>query len=406
MIDFPNLNIGAQEVRENRAAESQLTGKIQRLFQDNYGVAPLVRVSGSTQKGTALPKKYFGTDIDIAVQGNSSLVERIAYPNDVFEGCPLFSMDFFERFSREFPDVYFAGHRLSGTHEGWPFDFAIADSDKDKWKWDYNNSRFLDFTDKQREEAKKFKYFLKTFNLAGSEVNGVVGPALELMIYHHRSMDDVLKKIKELSPLEESFSDHFGTVLFPKGYYDLFPEVDDYIHRGLVDSFKFTTPNTFNRLIECARANPNSSEEFTSSHNPRFNYVRNIPSNHYKMLAHFLGTHLYGEQFFHIDILADGEGMQVYSKTDNTQRELLKESLDSLEEIPYNQDVSYDQLPLVMQEDLRKRLTSDPTKYTYFVGRPTLPLSKDKTYVPFDFLLREDCNDLVEIIEGGQNGSK
>ncbi len=403
MINFPNLDIEAQEIKECKKAESGLTKKISDFFDRNYGLRPPVRVSGSTEKGTALPGKYFGTDIDVAVQGNYSLVDGIAYPNNVFEGCPLFSMDFFQRFAQEFPEVYFAGHRLSGIHDGWQFDFAIADSDKDQWKWDYNNSRFLDFSDSQTDVAKKLKFFLKTFNLAGSEVNGVVGPALELMTYHHKDLERILKEIGQLSPIPETFSNHFGTVLFPEEYKSLFPELDDYIHKGLVDSFKYTTPNTYNRLIECSKNSPGSAKNFVDLHKPKFSYFREVPSNHYKMLAHLLGTSLSEQPFFQIDILNRGEKMQLYASANKSQRELLDTTLDSFERIPSNQDIPYEGLPNVMQKDLQSKLSSPAEKYTYFVGSPTLPLSKDKIYVPFDFLLREDCEDLIKISERGQN---
>ncbi len=404
MINFPNLDIEAQEIKECKKAESGLTKKISNFFDRNYGLRPPVRVSGSTEKGTALPGKYFGTDIDVAVQGNSSLVDRIAYPNNVFEGCPLFSMDFFQRFAQEFPEVYFAGHRLSGIHDGWQFDFAIADSNKDQWKWVYNNSRFLDFSDSQTDAAKKLKFFLKTFNLAGSEVNGVVGPALELMVCHHKDLKRIFKKMGQLSPIPESFSNHFGTVLFPEEYKSLFPELDDYIHRGLIDSFKYTTPNTYNRLIECVKTSPESSEDFVGLHKPEFSYSREVPSNHYKMLAHLLGTSLSEQPFFHIDILSSKNNMRLYANANPSQRELLDTALDSFESIPSNQNISYERLPKAMQQDLQSKLNQAPERYTYFVGSPTLPLSKDKVYVPFDFLLREDCADLIEISERGQNG--
>ncbi len=404
MIDYPNLSIGAEEIEECKKAEVGLTKKISDFFDKNYGLRPPVRVSGSTEKGTALPSKYFGTDIDVAVQGDSSLVSRIAYPNDVFEGCPLFSMDFFQRFAQEFSEVYFAGHRLSGIHNGWQFDFAIADSNKDKWKWDYNNSKFLDFSESQTDAAKKFKFFLKTFNLAGSEVNGVVGPALELMVYHYKDLEEILGRIGQLSLLPESFSNHFGTVLFPEEYKALFPELDDYIHQGLVDSFKYTTPNTYNRLIECAKTSPESSEDFVGLHKPEFSYSREVPSNHYKMLAHLLGTSLSEQPFFHIDILNGKDKMRLYANANPSQRELLDITLDSFERIPSNQDVHYERLPKAMQQDLQSKLNSSHERYTYFVGSPTLPLSRDKVYVPFDFLLREDCVDLIEISERGQNG--
>jgi hypothetical protein len=405
-MNFPNLSISKRELCARRKAELELTKKIKSFFMENYQVEPPVRVSGSTQKGTALPRAYFGTDIDMAVQSDSKLVERIAYSNDIFEGCPLFTMDFFEKFATAFPKVYFAGHRLSGVHNEWPFDFAIADSEKDKWKWDYNNSRFLEFSKDQVIEAKKFKYFLKTFNLAGSEVNGVVGPALELLTYHYKSLDKILEKIGEIQPVNETFLDHFGTIKFPQQYYDLFPPINDPIHAGLVTSFKFTTPNTYNRLIECAKSRPKSKEDFTKNHNPKFNYSKQVTTDHYKMLAYFLGTQLSGEIFFHLDVLGDKQGLRLYANTNDQQRKLIDGILNSIGKIPYNWDISYDELPKTMQKDLQKKLGVNPRQFTYFVGRPSLPLSNNKTYVPFDFLIRDDCDALIKITSDGQNESR
>lgn len=406
MIDFPDLCVSDEEKRSCRRVESELTKRLEDFFYINYDVRPPIRVSGSTEKGTSLPRRFFGTDIDISVQGDSSLVNRIAYPNDVFEGCPLFCMDFFQKFTKDFPEVYFAGHRLSGAYKGWQFDFAIADLEKDKWKWDYNNSRFLDFSDVQLEEVKKLKFFLKTFNLAGSEVNGIVGPAMELLIFHYGNLNEILERFGNLPPLEGSFSNHFGTVLFPEEYKALFPDMDDYVHRGLVDSFKYTTPNTYNRLIECAQNLPDSVEDYINSHKPVFNYGRDVPGTHYKMLVHLLGTQLNGRPFFHIEIFNIGGELQVYACLNDSQRKVIDFTLGSFEKIPRNQNISYEELPNPMQQDLQRKVGSAAKRYTYFIGKPSLPLSQRKIYIPFDFLLREDCQDLVKISERGQDETR
>lgn len=400
-MNFPDLTISDEEFCLCKNIESMLIQKIRSFFDNYYGVKAPIRVSGSTQKGTALPRKYFGTDIDIAVLGDSSLVNRISLSNDIFEGCPIFRMEFFENFISEFPNIYFAGHRLSGIYNSWSFDISISDSENDQWKWDYNNSRYLDFSEDQFIESKKFKYFLKIFNLAGSEVNGIVGPALELMIYHYKSLNEILGRIGEMHPINEDFINHFGTVVFPKEYYSLFPNIDDYIHIGLVNSFKYTTPNTFNRIIKCARSKPESLEDFISSHNPSFNYFATLPIVNYKVLAYILDVSLSEEPFFHLDVFPENTKFSLYANANRSQKYLIQEVCNSIQNISYNKDILFNELPEIIQKDLQGRMSFDPNKFIYFVGRPSLPLSKLKTYVPFDFLIREDCDKLIRIIEEG-----
>lgn len=403
---FPDLRINEEERKKTSHLEKQLLGKLRQFFEERYKADPRIKISGSTNKGTALPERFFGMDIDASVEAYPKLLKQIAYQSEIFEGCQLFNISFLENFREYLGGVYFAGHRLSGKIEGRDFDFSITDPQKDRWKWDFNDSKYLQFTSRQREEIRKMKFFLKTFNLSGSEVNGVVGPAVELLIYHYRTFEETMKRICKFSPVQENFSNIFVTRPFPKEFYDLFPPMQDHVHRGLVKSFRYTVPNTYNRLLECFNRPTLSLSHFIEEHHPRFRVHYKLTTKHNKLVAYFLGSILQGYDSFHIDILPGKEGLAIYANASSSQAKVLEKICEQVEAFKSEKELVFPTLPKGIQRDIEAKCRGkDPSRYVFFIGEPRFPLNKNKVYIPFDFLLRSDCYNLIKVMEEGQHGA-
>ena len=406
MMQFPDLRLPEEEREMHQRVNSALLGRMRRLFAERYRSNPQIKCSGSTEKGTALPEKYFGIDFDASVRADSCLLDRIAYRSDAFEGCQLFSIPFFNDFVDYFDGVYFAGHRLSGKIEGRDFDFSITDEEKDQWKWDYNKSKYLNLSGPQADEIKKVKFFFKTFNTYGTPVYGIVGPAVELLVFHHGNFEHVLKQMKNLEPVPEDFSYAFLARPFPAEFYNIFPESEDYIHRGLVESFACTMPNTFNRLVESVRAETLDVGEFLQSHKPRFTYKRKLNGKNNRLVNYFLDKLLQDEPYFHVDVLNEGKDMAAYAAASKGQERVLDKVLDVAESVQDDKELDIQAIPRRLREDVASKTGGeDPEKYTFFVGSPGMPLKQGKIYIPFDFLVREDANKLIKVMKNGQDKS-
>ena len=405
---FPNLQLSKVEIDAHRAIEHKLLGRFHRLFYERYGLTPEIKCSGSTEKGTALPEQYFGVDFDISVRADKKTLEKIAYVSDIFEGCQLFSMDFFENASKYFDSIYFAGHRVSGKISGEDFDFSIADEKKDSWKWEYNGSKYLQLSGQQIESAKKLKFFLKTFNVSGSEIYGIVGPAVELLAFHHVSFEEIFNKLKKFVPMDETPANLFNTVRFPKEFYDLFPPSEDSIHRGLIESFRYTSPNAFNRLVEAISASTLNKDSFISNHKPNFNYSRVLNMDNRRLVTYLLGRCLQQEDPMHLDLLTERNGnLCLYASANTRQIKHMDRIVDLIQQSQDSPEINLRRMPKEINDDIISKLNgADPFNYVFFIGHPTMPLQKGSTYIPFDFLIRSDAYRLVTIMEAGQNGIK
>ncbi len=405
-LNFPDLTITEAEKRMYQEIDVQLVERLRSLFKEEFKTEPLIRCSGSTEKGTAIPEKYFGIDFDVAVRADESLLESLAYRSNLFEGCQLFSLDFFMEFAQKFDEPYFAGHRLSGKIKGKNFDFAIADVTKDKWKWDYNRSKYLQFSPQQIEETKKAKFFLKTFNAYGSEVYGVVGPAVELLIFYYGNFEALIQKMQKFQKIEETPQTAFGTVNFPEEFYSLFPPSEDYIQQGLVRSFRYTTPNTFNRIVDAIGAQSLDVNQFLIEHNPRFNYQREVGTDSNRLIAYFLGTMIQDSQTCHIDILTGKDSATIYAAAEIAEQKTLDEACNLIDRLQKTRELNLHILPEKIRKDIeRKCAGQDPERYTFFIGSPQLPLVPGRIYIPFDFLVRVDAYKLIKVMEAGQIGT-
>ncbi len=398
---FPNLTLTPAEWQQHEKVGKNLVMCLLDFFRIEYELVPEIMVSGSTQKRTALPGHYFGTDLDIAVLGHEPLLKRIAYQNDVFEGCQLFSLDFAVHFAQYFGEVYFAGHRLSGTFEGYPFDFSVADTRKDPWKWAYNTSTYVRLRPQQIHEIQKAKYFLKTFNVAGSEIYGVVGPAVELGIYHHDTFRKWLQYVRACQPIPETPRNAFTTIPFPTSFMSMYPPSKDHIHQGLVKSFRYTMPNTFNRLLEAVSAETLDISRFLERHQPRFNYSRNVV-NHNRLVVFVLGAMLRDEPPLHIDILPAHRCLRIYASVDERRRRTLDRGCDVIDRLATRRDMG--SLPDSIESAIAQ-ICDTSANYEFFVGMPHLPLRSDTVYIPFDFLMRSDAQMLIKVMEDGQRSA-
>lgn len=408
-MNFPNLSITEEESSENKEAEELLLRRLNFLFKECYGVSPPLKISGSTEKGTVLPKRYFGIDIDSSVLADNTLVDRIAYRSNLFEGCQIFSMDFFDEFRTVFPDAYFAGHRLSGTVSGIPFDFSITDENKDRWKWDYNKSKYLSLTQSQIEEVKKAKFFLKTFNVYGSEVCGIVGPAIELAIYFLSNFEELTKKLKQVLPItSERISSGFRTITFPEQFYELFRKEDNPVYRGLIESFRHTVPNTLNRVVEAAHIESLEPKEFLEEHRPRLNYRRLLKTGNDRLVMHFLATA--SEETFKqtkdVQLLREGKNVILYASVEgDSSKSSLETFCKNIERVSLQGEIDPSHIDRRVRTDIESALRFGKD-YIIFVGQPEFPLDRTKTYIPFDILIRSDANKLIRLIEGGQHGTR
>ena len=408
-MNFPDLTITEKELLENKEAEELLLSRLGFLFRECYGLSPPLKISGSTEKGTVLPKRYFGIDIDSSVLADNTLVDRIAYRSNLFEGCQIFSIDFFDKFRTVFPDSYFAGHRLSGTVNGIPFDFSITDENKDRWKWDYNRSKYLVLTQSQIEEVKKAKFFLKTFNVYGSEVCGIVGPAIELAIYFLDNSEELVKKLKQVRPItSKGISSGFRTITFPEQFYELFGREDNTVYRGLIESFRYTVPNTLNRIVEVAHLGSLELKEFLEGHRPRLNYRRLLKSGNDRLVMHFLATA--SEETFRqtsdVQLLREGKNVILCASVEGDPSKSSLESLcRDIERVSVQGEIAPSHIDRRVRRDIESALMFG-RDYVVFVGQPRFPLDRTKTYIPFDILIRSDADKLIRLIEGGQCGTR
>ena len=403
-MKFPDLSISSEEIEMQKRVEGKLVQQLQRLFRERYDTNPDIRCKGSTEKGTALPERFFGIDFDASVLANDGLLQRISYKSNTFEGCQLFGMPFLRNFMDFFEGVYFAGHRISGKIEGKDFDFSITDEKKDKWKWDYNASKYLQLSQEQLAEIRKTKFFLKTHNVYGSEVYGVVGPAVELLGYQGLTFEELLERFSDFKGLDENFANAFATIPFPKEFYNLFMKSPDSIHEGLVASFRYTTPNSFNRLIEAAKFGGVDIRDFVERHKPVFNHMQELNTQSNRLAAYVLGTVLKPHPYFHVDHLVCGDIIKVYASASDGERAQLDRAGSLVDTLTTKREFEVDAVPSEIKNDIASKFP-EASRYRFFIGHPDFPLIKGKTYIPFDFLVRADYKKLATVMEGGQNDS-
>jgi len=401
---FPDLSVSREEQNRHVSVGNELAEEVAALFLDFCGVLPTVHVSGSTSKGTALPERYFGIDIDVVVLATPDIVARVAYPGDVFEGCQLFKVTFAVAFARRFERAYCAGHRLSGHFRGYPFDLSLADAIKDQWKWDYNASRYLQLDAAQIGEVRKIKYLLKTFNAAGSEVHGIVGPAVELGIYHHGTMEGIVAALRRCSPFSIPGPRMFETAPFPQAFHEIFPPVDDYVHKGLLQSFRFTVPNTFDRLLEVIRAQTLSVDRYIRHHVPRFSYRRTILGHNMRMALYVLQHMLPESELLHIDLLSSSSGIDVLASCPQSLLPTIDQCCDLISELQRSGEVCVRSLPSQIRQSIMAQLSAlRGAKARVFIGMPQESLVPDAVYIPLDLLTRTDSDRLVAVLCEVQN---
>lgn len=405
MILFPNLTIKQKEKDMHQTVEHALVNKIQHIFSKYYELCPQIKCTGSTNKGTALPERDFGIDYDSSVLADETLVDLIAYKSNEFEGCQLFSLNFFKNFGEEFVDLYFAGHRISGKVLNRKFDFSITDANKDKWKWDFNSSDILKFSVDELEEVKKTKFFLKNFNVYGSEIYGVVGPAVELGIHYNSTFNSLIKKFRDFSLLKSDAGTQFESMDFPREYYELFEKSDNYVNQGLVKSFRFTTPNTYNRLIKVSKLNSLNLKDYVRNEN--LNKVSELNTDNERLVSYVLRTNLQNQDYFQIDLLNSNGNIQVWSSGTSAEQKRLMDICNEIDEFCKKKEFGFNELSDSLKKDSSNKLSGlDLDKYVFFIGSPKMPLVQNNIYIPVDFLIRPDAEKLIKVMEYGQNATK
>ncbi len=390
---FPDLTPDPSEMRANREKAARLGTALERAIDDGFGVDVEVTCRGSTEKGTALPGHLFSLDYDMSIRGEDEVLDRIALRSNLFEGCQILKLELALALAERFDDIYFAGHRISGTFEGSPFDLSIADPKKDQWKIDFNSSPILDFSPEQLSELRKTKYLMKSMNTYGSLIYGMVGPACELAIAHIGSLDRVLDKLCRLDPI--SGAPPFSTVPFPDGYRRLFPEPDDHVVKGLVDSFRLTMPNTFNRLIRVAAEPMLDPQEYIDNHPVQFNYRAPLAGDA-RFVTFILNELLQPEDVKDVELMYEG-GIVLYASTGDTAA--IKDIVHRISEAPQRGLVPGGILAENTWQWLEER------GITLFLGLPELPMDDGKWYIPLDIIVRSDQGKLVGLMKEGVHGT-
>jgi len=390
---FPDLTPKPGEMRAYRQKAAKLKSALERAIIDVFGINAEVTCRGSTEKGTALPGHFFGIDFDMSILGEDEVLNRIALRSDLFEGCQILKLELALALAERFDDIYYAGHRISGTFEGTPFDLSIADPNKDQWKIDFNSSSILDFSSDQLSELRKTKYLMKSMNTYGSMIYGMVGPACELAIANLNSLDRVLEKLRCLEPIKGA--PPFSTVPFPTGYRMLFPEPDDHVVKGLIDSFRFTMPNTFNRLIRVANRPTLDPQDYTYNHPISFNYRAPIAGDA-RFVTFMLNEFLQPEQAQEIELMYEG-GLVLYASTDDITA--IHDVLHRIADAPTRGVIPGSILPKSTRHWLDER------EISIFRGLPEQPTDDNILYIPLDIIIRSDREKLVDLMRKGMNGT-
>lgn len=390
---FPNINSHLAEKQKFEEIGNGLANIISDVICTYCGIRTQVRISGSTEKLTALPEELFGLDIDVAILADKKLINAITFPSYEFEGCQIFSIKFFSFFNNSIPNLYYAGHRISGIFKGIKFDCTISDLNKDIWKWDYNDSKYLPKENTFLQEVKKLKYISKIFNYSGSEVQGLVGPAAELAIYENRNVNKVLEIISGMQKLQECPASSLRSQLFPKDYYKLFGKPDDYIKVGLINSFRLTTPNVFNRMIRTARLKPESIEEYIRFQNPKKIFSVSSKTN-IRLLNLILLIYTQNANNL-VDIVQDKKNYFIL--TSNKDEKLINNAIKDIILIESVRYFDFDNLSSSVKRFIQGLLPNfDILKYSFFVGVPSG--SPDQIPIPFDFLVRPNAKDLITLM--------
>ena len=76
-LAFPELTPSPVEVERLAQSGERLLGRLRDLFQSEYGLSPPLKISGSTQKGTALPSCLFPADLDASVLADPCPREKV-----------------------------------------------------------------------------------------------------------------------------------------------------------------------------------------------------------------------------------------------------------------------------------------------------------------------------------------
>lgn len=236
----------------------------------------------------------------------------------------------------------------------------------------------------------------------GSEIYGVVGPAVELGLYQHGSFERFKEAISELPVMQSTLKDSFSTMSFPEQFHGLFGKSKDYVHEGIVKSFKYAAPNTFNRLIDVTTNDYASFGEFIDSHPKKLSFSRRLSTDNERFLMYMLNLLIDPLDDYAVELERTSKGLKVHSSADT-----INAICDEVESLYKKKQIELGNMPQAMRDDVKNKLgQSDISEYLFFVGRPEGQLNRRKVYVPFDFLVRGDAAKLIGIMEEGQRGTQ
>jgi len=391
-MKFPDLIPEPWEMREHVERAGRLGKALEEAIADRFGIDSEVSCRGSTEKGTALPGHLFNLDYDMSILGVDKVLDRIALRSELFEGCQILKLELALSLAEYFDDIYYAGHRVSGRFEGSPFDLSIADPRKDQWKIDFNSSPILDFSQEQLSELRKMKYLMKRMNTYGSQAYGIVGPACELAIANFSTLDRVLECLRILKPITNKHP--FSKVRFPDGYKRLFPESEDYVVKGVIGSFRYTMPNTYNRMIRVACKPTTEPLELIENNAESFEFRTSLLGD-FRFVSFMLNGLLCSENAKSVELMDEG-GLVLYATTGNAS---ITDAVQRIIETPERGIVNTSLLPKITQRWLEEH------KISLFRGMPGELTDGDRLFVPLDIVVRNDREKLVELMREGMRGT-
>ncbi|MBA7590300.1 hypothetical protein ES708_32415 [subsurface metagenome] len=225
-----------------------------------------------------------------------------------------------------------------------------------------------------------------------------MGPAIELGIYHHKTFENLLSFYRNIPIIQSDLMyDDFSTQAFPSEFYLIFGKSNDYIHKGLVDSFKYTIPNTLNRIVRISNIASNVSDYFN-----RLDCIGAFRTTNTRYITYLLKVLLHDEPFFHTELLKKNDSIIILAKCNNTQKLNLLRVVKTINELLNKNEIEYYNLPKALKDDINSKLNDfDIERFVFYQGLPVFPLRNEKKYIPIDFLPRQDASKLTEIICNG-----
>jgi len=183
-------------------------------------------------------------------------------------------------------------------------------------------------------------------------------------------------------------------VRFPDGYKRLFPESEDYVVKGVIGSFRYTMPNTYNRMIRVACKPTTEPLELIENNAESFEFRTSLLGD-FRFVSFMLNGLLCSENAKSVELMDEG-GLVLYATTGNAS---ITDAVQRIIETPERGIVNTSLLPKITQRWLEEH------KISLFRGMPGELTDGDRLFVPLDIVVRNDREKLVELMREGMRGT-